>query len=104
MRLTVPFEALLIEVDYAPGMPGKHYGPPENCYEAEPPYLVIIGWKFEKDAQDFEDCTGIDPSRVDEWLSQSGTSDKLLDEAVKLAETTFEEDFDFDPYYEDDGL
>jgi hypothetical protein len=35
--------------DYTPGRPGRTYGPPEKCYEAEPAEVCLI--KLEVDGE-----------------------------------------------------
>jgi len=55
---------LVVCTGYSPGRPGRLYGPPENCYEAEPDELeweiydrkgYLADWLAEKTTNEDED-------------------------------------------------
>jgi hypothetical protein len=43
VRPIVSYEAeLIVDVDYTPGMPGRHGGPSERCYPDEPADVEVL--------------------------------------------------------------
>jgi hypothetical protein len=56
--LTIEDGSVLVEFDYSAGSPGRTYGPPEDCYEAEAEEVTLLNVLVNGawiDAQQFRD-------------------------------------------------
>ena len=77
-----------VEYNFTPGRPARLYGPPEDCYEAEPPEVEIlkvtdINKAVRKDIQEF-------------ILDNKAAYDQFLENAVIHADEVMESENDYE--------